>query len=328
MNKAVLIIPYFGKLPSWFQLFLNSCEPNRAFDWMIFTDDTTAYNYPSNVQVNYGSFAQMQKRFRQKLGQGISLERPYKLCDYRPAYGYVFEEDIAHYTYWGHCDLDLLFGDLDGMVAPRMDEGYDKIFAAGHLTLYKNTPENNKRFMLTLEQENLFAMYSEREKNFGFDEDGGNPKNIHAIYLQEKFPVFSEDLSFNCSDKYYRFRRCSYLTESRRWQLHKYVRAAWFWHEGKVLQLIPGRQGPTVCEYAYMHFQGRKWMRFFDSAPAGTLWISPDGFRNCAVLPKTNAEVKKYAKCFGGMTALSMVMLRLRLRLGKIKIWLLGLRGA
>ena len=43
----------------------------------------------------------------------IYLDHPYKLCDYKPAYGYIFPEYTKGYDYWGHCDMtDCIFGNL------------------------------------------------------------------------------------------------------------------------------------------------------------------------------------------------------------------------
>ena len=44
--KIVMILPYFGKLPNYFDLWLQSAEKNSTIDWLIYTDDFTAYNYP------------------------------------------------------------------------------------------------------------------------------------------------------------------------------------------------------------------------------------------------------------------------------------------
>ena len=38
MKKAAIILPYFGTLPNYFQIFLNSCSYNNCFDFIIFTD--------------------------------------------------------------------------------------------------------------------------------------------------------------------------------------------------------------------------------------------------------------------------------------------------
>ena len=40
------------------------------------------------------------------------VNSPYKLCDYKPVYGLIFDEDLQDYDFWGHCDVDLIFGDI------------------------------------------------------------------------------------------------------------------------------------------------------------------------------------------------------------------------
>ena len=59
MKSICYIVPYFGKLPNNFQLWLNSCSTNNTIDWIIFTNDKTYYNYPENVKVNYCEFEEV-----------------------------------------------------------------------------------------------------------------------------------------------------------------------------------------------------------------------------------------------------------------------------
>ena len=155
MKKCVFILPYFGKFNDYFNLFLKSCEKNAKYNWLIFTDDIKKYNYPSNVSVIYTTFDEIKECFKNKIGFEISLPSPYKLCDFKPTYGLVFEEYIQEYEYWGHCDCDVIFGNLDKILSPLLNEGFDKLFAAGHLTIYKNTLENNRRFLQDYHGKNL-----------------------------------------------------------------------------------------------------------------------------------------------------------------------------
>lgn len=53
MKSIVYIVLYFGKFPSIFPLWLNSCRNNPTIDWLIFTDDHSCFNYPQNVRVEY-----------------------------------------------------------------------------------------------------------------------------------------------------------------------------------------------------------------------------------------------------------------------------------
>lgn len=41
--KVAIILPYFGKLPNYFQLWIKSAEMNKDFDFLIFTDNTNVY---------------------------------------------------------------------------------------------------------------------------------------------------------------------------------------------------------------------------------------------------------------------------------------------
>lgn len=82
MHKYLLICPYFGKLPSNFQLWLNSCSYNTEVNFLILTDDKALYEFPENVTVDYMEFAQLQNLIKEKFPFVKHNIRPYKLCDY------------------------------------------------------------------------------------------------------------------------------------------------------------------------------------------------------------------------------------------------------
>ena len=134
MKKIVFIVPYFGKFNNYFQLYLDSCGKNKKIDWLIYTDDKTKYNFPDNVKVKYISFKEIKEKIQHKFPYKVSLERAYKLCDFRPLYGYIFEEDIQDYDYWGHCDTDMIWGNIEKLLFPILNKKkYDKcIFGYSH----------------------------------------------------------------------------------------------------------------------------------------------------------------------------------------------------
>ena len=57
MKSIILIVPYFGKWPVWFEAHLISISRNREVDWLFITDCEIPVNYPQNV----GSFHQLLK---------------------------------------------------------------------------------------------------------------------------------------------------------------------------------------------------------------------------------------------------------------------------
>lgn len=111
MKSIVLILPYFGKFNEYFSLFLNSCKYNKTINWLIYTDDKRQFSYPPNVKVIYCTFSDFKKRIERNFQFNISLDAPYKLCDFKPAYGEALQQDIEEFNFWGHCDCDLIFGD-------------------------------------------------------------------------------------------------------------------------------------------------------------------------------------------------------------------------
>lgn len=48
--KVAIILPYFGKLPNYFQLWIKSAEMNKDFDFLIFTDNTNVYTCSENIK--------------------------------------------------------------------------------------------------------------------------------------------------------------------------------------------------------------------------------------------------------------------------------------
>lgn len=73
---------------------------------------------------------------------------PRKLCDYRPAYGEIFAQEIGDADWWGWCDLDCVFGDLPAFLTPERLEEYELItdnprVVNGPFTIIKNRPFMN-----------------------------------------------------------------------------------------------------------------------------------------------------------------------------------------
>ena len=102
MKKIAYILPYFGHLPKEFGFWLISCQMNPTVDWLLFTDDRTKFNYPPNVKVTYCTFEDIKNKAQACFDFQIVLDRPYKLCDYKAAYGDIFKTELTGYDYWGY----------------------------------------------------------------------------------------------------------------------------------------------------------------------------------------------------------------------------------
>ncbi len=258
---------------------------------MIITDNMQSYIWPDNVRKLYMSFAQMRQRIQKKFSMQISLEYPYKLCDFKPTYGYVFEEECREYRYWGHCDCDLIFGNLNKILAPLLDQGYDKLFAAGHLTIYRNTWENTRRFFHECRGVQYYKKALTTDEICWFDEDLFE-QNIHTIFLDEGAKLYTRDLSLNVAVDYPKFLFAPYVDEISKFKVQPFRRALYVWNNGELEKTECDADGRLRTEsYLYMHFQLRH-MRYRKRLEE-VIQIYPNGFRAMKQYPVTVKQWKR-----------------------------------
>lgn len=170
MKSIIYIVPYFGKLPKNFQIWLNSCAFNSSINWIVFTNDRDKYLVPENVKMVYMEFDEIRKLIQSKYDFDICLDRPWKLCDFKVAYGDIFADYIKEYDFWGHCDLDLIWGNIRKFINDDILNRYEKIGFQGHSTLYKNIDSVNFRYKTSIAGIPDFKKIFESTKGYAFDE--------------------------------------------------------------------------------------------------------------------------------------------------------------
>lgn len=264
MKTCCFIIPYFGNFPNYFPLFLKTCSWNKDFNWLLITDNNEQYEYPDNVEVIKMSFTELKALIQKKFEFNIKLSKPYKLCDFRPAYGYIFEKYIKDFRWWGYCDIDTIMGDLSHFLTDELFDKYDKIFCLGHMTIFKNNKENDQLFLSRYKGQPLYKKIFSDNKNYGFDEEWRDDNNINQIFLAEGKKVFLKDYSMNPSISYNSFVRTQYVghttfADSHGYKTEKPKKALYVWDNGHVYRYFKEDSKLIREEFIYMHFQMRKF---------------------------------------------------------------------
>lgn len=275
-KKIAIIVPYFGKLPNYFQLFLDTCRYNPRFDWLIISNDTTHYRYPENVHFIEMSFAQCRELIQEHFDFSVALSSPQKLCDFKVAYGYVFSGFLQGYDWWGHCDLDQLFGDLGSFITEEMLDTYDKIGSLGHLTLYRNTEENNTRFLLPLNGRPRYREVFTCENGQAFDE--WLPDSINDIYLQSGAPVLLDNYGADINSYRTTFQLVFFETENRKYRFSPVKNAVFCWNDGKLTKVYRESGKITEESYPYVHLQKRTMTDLRKHPDQNSFWIIPNSF--------------------------------------------------
>ena len=153
-SKIAVLVLYFGSLPSFFWAWLETAKANKTIDFFILTDDGRIAS-TDNVHVIPMSFDEVRKKIADHFDFDISLESPYKLCDFKPAYGVVFADLLDGYEWWGYCDVDLLLGDVRGFFTERVLGECDRCQYLGHLSIFRNTEAVNNVFKVQGEYPDL-----------------------------------------------------------------------------------------------------------------------------------------------------------------------------
>lgn len=294
MKKIVIICPYLGKLPyNQIKIFLKSCEKNPNVDWILMIDDRTKYLWPKNVKVIYTTLDEIRKKIQEKFDFKICLDSAYKLCDFKPTYGYVFQNIIKEYDYWGHCDLsDSIFGSFEEKIGNILDKGYDKIGIFGHLTLYKNEKEVNERIFLPSNSNKDLKDILGVSNNMAFDETYNY--SINQIYMDNGFKIKRiDDLYVDVSTRSSCFRRAKW-SDKLEWLYLLKERYIIEWDNGRLYKIYLKDREIKKEEILYVHYQKRKMDFQIDIDNTNQFYIVPNKFITLDSIDEK--VIKKYTK--------------------------------
>lgn len=258
VKSIVVVANYFGDWPVWINFFMESCRRNPSVNWIIYTDCGPPENLPPNVRINAITFHEYKNLVASRLGLTFDPARPYKLNDVKPMLGFIHEPDIAGYDFWGHCDLDLVFGDIRSIYTADILDTYDVISShakriSGHFALYRNS----------IVMRNCFRKVKGWKKNVtnrvydNFDEEqmgrffgaGRGPRGAWRYIPRNLNP----------------YRRRAYLKEQYTTPFadidwidnRKKHPDVWFWRNGIVTNADDGDR-----RFLYFHFMNLKYARY------------------------------------------------------------------
>lgn len=200
--KIIFFVPYFGHFNNYFQWWLESCGQNPSINWVLLTDDERHFDYPTNVTKVQTTLNQVRKDIEHMLGFKVSLEKPFKLCDFRPAFGWLFQNYLKGYDFGGYCDTDLIWGDMRKFLTDEILNNYAKIGRHGHCVLIKNEKRCNEAFMAEYDDIPSYREVFQSPLAYCFDEW----KGINRLFERQNLPVYWEPTYIDIDTRYWNFR--------------------------------------------------------------------------------------------------------------------------
>lgn len=245
--RKILIMPYFGKLNEYFNLWLDSCKYNEDINWLIVTDNIID-NKPNNVKIINQTFDEFVKFIQSKFKFKINLKTPYKLCDYKSYYGYIFSDYTKGYDFWGYCDCDVIFGKISNFIDEALFNQYDKLLRRGHLSFIRNKEEINNNFL----KYDTYKMVLTSPVIYGYDESIYGYHNGFAGELLESGYRFYED-NKNIADIDFRNYGFNIIDSEDK-------NCIFSFEEGRVYKYYLNENKIIKEEVMYVHFQKRKML--------------------------------------------------------------------
>ena len=137
MLKKLLICPYFGDFPPWMGQFIENAKEIKKYGYDILID--------TDLQ-----------GFKKRVKRVLDIDCPVvwgepKVWDYRACLGVLYKDEIADYDFYGHCDFDMVFGNLNTFFPDEFYKGLDihsnhHSYMCGCFSLYRNRAEVREVF--------------------------------------------------------------------------------------------------------------------------------------------------------------------------------------
>lgn len=265
--KIAIMFFYFGKLPNYFSLFLQSAGANRDVDFFFLTDGADTAELPPNVHKIVMPFKDVANRVQCCIDLPIKLYYPYKMCDFRPSFGLAFRDYFEGYDFWGYIDPDMILGQIRNFVTDDLMSRYDKIFTRGFATLYRNTDYINRLFL----QKHKEALYTYQEAfrtdyTCHFDECGiCQMADLMGVKTYPDIPL--ADIDYN---------RANFI---RMFIQDEYRDQIWQYDAGKLFRLYVSGEEVKKQEMLLIHLQKRQMTIELDQAePPKAFLIVPNRF--------------------------------------------------
>lgn len=250
-----MICIHYGRLPKWFNYFILSCKVNYNYDWYIIINDTETKlptDIPANVYILTEPITQFNKRVSMCFDIPYKLTNPYTICDFRPVFGNIYSDLLHTYKYWGHCDMDIILGNLDTFLSDQIMSKYDIITTrgkspkalnlprfSGPMTIYTNNYKCNNLYTKYPNYMNIITCNKYKQ----FDEI-----KIANTARHENFKVKNNTYIFNyphhLAIKRWKFCKRPFPHEKHPGYLDNHHR--WIWNSGKLFF--------RNYEVGYLHF--------------------------------------------------------------------------
>jgi hypothetical protein len=290
-----MLIPYFGTWPAWVNFLIESCKWNKHIDWYFITDCEQPANKGQNIHFIHFSFDDYSAYISKTLKINFNPNSPYKCCDIKPCLGFLHQDTIKGYDFFGFCDIDVIFGNIakiytDQLLSNSNVLSTHPLVISGHFTLLRNTRRYREAFRAIKGWEELL----ERPHHIALDEN-----RFTRVFLGKSRLRFAAN-HLPWINPYWWGRVFV--------ERHSTILAPWPWHDGRLEHpvlwrwkdgsLTNERDGDR--EFLYLHFMNFKSSRYLPKN-GGMKKAAWEGLSNVVSMDWRRAATEGFAISPGGI---------------------------
>ena len=241
LPRILILVPYFGPWPEWIEFFLATCRWNSTIDWVFFSDAGPPGRLAVNLRYVPMTLTEFSHLAHRSLGCAVTIRHGYKVCDFRLAFGQIFEEYVRGYDCFGWSDVDVVYGDLRHFLTPAVLEHdvitFNERHLSGHLTFVRNNSSKARTLHSCF---NDFATLAADPEHHRLDEPHPNALRGYRVYAVE---------SFNTP-----------LSKLNPWRSGQFVfPKEWQWEDGVLTNDLD--DDTRFLYLHFMHWKGGSWPR-------------------------------------------------------------------
>ncbi len=281
-SRMNIFLPYYGKFPNYFQLYLDSLNANNdILTVFLITDiDSSEYILPKNLIVVPMSIDVLRRKisdmllnvFRKTVKYDKLVSTNYKLVDFKISYPLLFndliiEHKISKYDYVGWGDCDVIYGKLSNFI--NLSDNYHIIGGwHGHFTVLKNTDECVNLFKSV---PNIYQLFID-QKVFITDEIAYREplinfiktNNLNMFFMNKYFTDIVPPCFYYLFRKNYEEHKLNFFDV-----YHPEKNINFLFYDKKTSQLFTHYDDGEIIETTYVHLQKRHMSLPFTAYESG-----------------------------------------------------------
>lgn len=150
----IVINLWRGIHPQYIEKFIERCNAQgENWKFYLISDNADEALSKGNTKVIRESMNDLASRLESATGlkadisEGNDKRKP---VDYRPLFGDIYKDIIKESNFWGYCELDVAFGNLNHFITHKLLHEYDVISdgekVSSNLALFRNLHDINRLY--------------------------------------------------------------------------------------------------------------------------------------------------------------------------------------